>query len=200
MPVINRGHTILNDPVYLEYAAPVRMIRRLTPESRVLTSCLQELSWNVNPGGPVWEVPNMTLSGKTNIYQVGLIMASAMRLINPLPENNWRRPPPGYSVPQARQLHHNRAPPRIGVGELPPRRLNPGPKRYTNRLVRLVYLCLKHDPAQRPTATMLLHMIRQNARFQGMDAITLASGPLTTAEKALCIDVNPDKYARGKRF
>lgn len=156
---------------------------------------------------------------KTNIYQAGLIMASAMRLKQPLPENDWRIPPPNYQVPQANQLHHDNGPPiappvapaggpaagpAVGVWELSRDQLNPGPKKYSAALTNLVAQCLSRRHQQRPTAHQLLQAIQtqqqQNGIFQGMDAITLASGPLTTAEKALCIEMVPDRYAINNRF
>lgn len=137
----------------------------------------------------------MVISQTTNIYQVGLIKASAMRLLNPLPENNWRRPPPGYRVPPANQLHHDGAhAPAIGVHELSRAQLDPGPKRYSDRLVNLVWQCLRHDPTQRPTSAQLLQEIKTWANFQGMDT---AVDPLTAAQKQLCIDLDTERYTVG---
>lgn len=145
----------------------------------------------------------MTISKKTNIYQAGLIMASAIRLLHPLPENNWRQPPHNYRVPQADQLHHDPGP-AVGVSELSVDQLNPGPKKYSDDLITLVWWCLRHDGARRPTARQLLRYIdrqqQRHGRFQGMDAITSTSGPLSAAMKELCIDMEPDKYAINKMF
>lgn len=146
-----------------------------------------------------WEAPTMVISRKTNIYQVGLIMASAMRLIQPLPENNWRQPPDNYRVPSANQLHHDPGP-AVGVSELSRAQLNPGPKKYSDALVNLVWRCLRHNSVHRPRAHQLLQRIQQNANFQGMDQITAPIGTLTAAQKALCIDMNPDEYAIGNIF
>lgn len=145
----------------------------------------------------------MRISQKTNIYQVGLIMASAIRLMNPLPENDWRQPPNNYRVPQADQLHHDPGP-TVGVSELSVGQLNPGPKKYSDGLINLVWRCLRHDGAQRPTARQLLQLInreqQRHGRFQGMDAITSTSGPLSAAMRELCIDMTPDKYALNRIF
>ncbi|KAG9684367.1 hypothetical protein KCU95_g13032, partial [Aureobasidium melanogenum] len=162
----------------------------------------QENSWlyPIPMNGPFpWEASNMIITKKTNICQVGLIMASAMRLIRPLPENNWRQPPHNYRVPPADQLHHDPGP-AVGVSELSRAQLNPGPKKYSDALVNLVMQCLRHNSGHRPFAHRLLQRIQQNANFQGMDRITATSGPLTAAEKDLCIDMNPDKYAIRRRF
>jgi hypothetical protein len=146
----------------------------------------------------LWEAPNMVISQRTNIYQVGLIMASAMRLVNPLPENNWRRPPRGYRIPPANQLHHDGAnAPAIGVHELSRAQLNPGPKRYSARLIQLVWQCLRHDHTLRPTSAQLLQDIQTWANFQGMDT---AVDPLTAAQTQLCIDLDKARYAVGSRW
>jgi serine/threonine protein kinase len=143
----------------------------------------------------MWKAPNMVISQTTNIYQVGLIMASAIRLLNPLPENNWRRPPSGYRVPPANQLHHDGVnAPAIGVHELSSAQLNPGPKKYSDELVDLVWQCLRHNCAQRPTSAQLLQEIQTWANFQGMDT---AVDPLTAPQKQLCIDLDKVRYAVG---
>ncbi|KAH0368560.1 hypothetical protein KCU65_g3906, partial [Aureobasidium melanogenum] len=181
--VRNRGPIVQNDPVCLNYAAP-------------------ENSWNtpIPMHGPFpWEARNMVISKKTNIYQVGLIMASAIRLIQPLPENDWRQPPHNYRVPPANQLHHDQGP-TIGVSELSRDQLNPGPKKYSVALINLVMQCLRHNSGHRPFAHRLLQRIRLHANFQGMDQITAPIGPLTAAEKDLCIEMIPDRYAVGKIF
>ncbi|KAG9947017.1 hypothetical protein KCU85_g6171, partial [Aureobasidium melanogenum] len=181
--VRNRGPIVQSDPVCLTYAAP-------------------ENSWNtpIPMHGPFpWEAPTMIITRKTNIYQVGLIMASAMRLMQPLPENNWRQPSRGYRVPPANQLHHDPGP-AVGVSELSRDQLNPGPKKYSYALTDLVWMCLRHNSGHRPRAHQLLQRIQLHANFQGMDQITAPIGPLTAAQKNLCIDMNPDKYAVGKIF
>ncbi|KAG9560183.1 hypothetical protein KCU71_g9138, partial [Aureobasidium melanogenum] len=178
-----RGSIVQSDPVCLTYAAP-------------------ENSWlyPIPMHAPFpWEASNMAITKKTNIYQVGLIMASAIRLIQPLPENNWRVPPHNYRVPPAHQLHHDPGP-AVGVSELSRAQLNPGPKKYSDALINLVIQCLRHNSGNRPFAHVLLQSIQQNANFQGMDQITATGGPLTAAQKALCIDMNPDKYEIGKIF
>ncbi|THZ12683.1 hypothetical protein D6C91_08330 [Aureobasidium pullulans] len=82
-----------------------------------------ELAWD--PVNDTWEVPAaMHVSGKTNIYQIGMLMACAMRLEPALPENNWRLASPGYSVPLGEQLHHNAKLTGQGIQELPKRKLN----------------------------------------------------------------------------
>ncbi|KAI4849754.1 hypothetical protein E4T44_03151 [Aureobasidium sp. EXF-8845] len=126
---------------------------------------------------------------------VGLIMASAMRRLNPLPENNWRDPLPGinYAIPPANQLHHDGAgAPLVGVHELTRAQLNPGPKKYSNALVDLVEHCLRHNNNNRPSAATLLQDIRLNADFQGMDTATL---PLSAAQRKLCIELEDVRYA-----
>lgn len=141
----------------------------------------------------------MTITQRTNIYQVGLIMASAMRLVNPLPENDWREPPPNYPVLQANQLHHDGAhAPLIGVHELTRAQLNPGPRRYSQRLVRLVGRCLRHRHNLRPSAAQLLLWIQNWADFQGMDTATAAT--LTAAQRGLRVDLDPEKYSVNSIF
>jgi len=142
----------------------------------------------------------MAITQKTNIYQVGLIMASAIRLLNPLPENNWRNPGPGERVaPPANQLHHDGAiAPAVGVHELTQPQLNPGPKRYSNALVTLVWDCLRHNPTQRPTADNLLQTINANANFQGMDTATAVT--LTAAQREFRIDLDREQYTLGSLF
>lgn len=127
-------------------------------------------------------------------------MASAMRLISPLPENNWRDPRRNERVaPPANQLHHDGVnAPAIGVHELTLAQLNPGPKQYSNALVNLVWDCLRHTPAQRPTAANLLLAINASANFQGMDAATAAT--LTAAQRALRIDLDEEQYSIGSFF
>ena len=141
----------------------------------------------------------MKISKTTNIYQVGLLMASAMRLLNPLPEANWREPPPNYRVPQANQLHHDGAhAPLVGVHELTQAQLNPGPRRYSERLVRLVWRCLRHNDNLRPTAAQLLLWIQNWANFQGMDTATAAT--MTDAQRRLRVDLDPEQYSVGSVF
>jgi hypothetical protein len=169
----------------------------------MLTSDSKENAWNQAPWYPnpptFWENPNIPISKKTNIYQVGLIMASAMRRLNPLPEANWRQPPPNYAIPPANQLHHDGAnAPLVGVHELTRAQLNPGPKKYSNALVGLVEDCLRHDNNARPSAATLLQDIRQNADFQGMDRATRRS--MTAAQRKLCIELEDVRYAVGSIF
>jgi serine/threonine protein kinase len=141
------------------------------------------------------------MSKRTNIYQVGLIMASAMRRLNPLPETNWRDPLPSinYAIPPANQLHHDGlVAPRVGVHELTRAQLNPGPKKYSDALVSLVEHCLRHNNANRPSAATLLQNITLNADFQGMDTATRMS--LTAAQRKLCIDLDDERYAINSIF
>jgi serine/threonine protein kinase len=123
-----------------------------------------------------------------------------MRLVNPLPENNWRQPARNQRVPPpANQLHHDGVnAPAVGVHELTRAQLNPGPKRYSRGLVDLVEDCLRHDPTQRPTAANLLQAIQANANvnFQGMDTAV----NLTKAQKKLRIDLDTVKYSVGSIF
>jgi len=127
-------------------------------------------------------------------------MASAMRLLGHLPENNWRDPRPNERVPPpANQLHHDGVnAPAMGVHELTLAQLNPGPKRYSNALVNLVWDCLRHDPTQRPSADNLLTAINANANFQGMDTATAAT--LTAAQREFRIDLDREQYTIGSLF
>jgi hypothetical protein len=157
----------------------------------MLTRDSKENVWSHAPWFPnpptFWKCPNIPLSIETNIYQGGLIMASATRRLNPLPENNWRDPLPSinYAIPPANQLHHDGVvAPVVGVHELTRAQLNPGPKKYSNALVDLVENCLRHDDNNRRSAATLLQGIRLNADFQGMDTAVRRS--LTPAQRKLC--------------
>jgi hypothetical protein len=156
----------------------------------MLTRDSKENVWSHAPWFPnpptFWKCPNIPLSIETNIYQGGLIMASATRRLNPLPENNWRDPLPSinYAIPPANQLHHDGVvAPVVGVHELTRAQLNPGPKKYSNALVDLVENCLRHDDNNRRSAAPLLQDIRLNADFQGMDTAVRRS--LTPAQRKL---------------
>lgn len=126
----------------------------------------------------------MHVSGKTNIYQIGMLMACAMRLEPSLPENNWRLASPGYSVPLGEQLHHNAKLTGQGVQELPKRKLNyyngVHPK-YGEDLIHLVRLCLKHDPSHRPTARRLLALINAHAIFDTTRQALARGAPIPAA-------------------
>jgi hypothetical protein len=125
-------------------------------------------------------------------------MASAMRRLNPLPENDWRVPPPNYPVLPANQLHHDGVnAPAVGVHELSRAQLNPGSKKYSNALVDLVMACLRHNNNQRPAADILLRDIGLNADIDGMDT---AVRPLTAAQRKNCIDLDDERYAVNSTF
>ncbi|KAG2168301.1 hypothetical protein JADG_008040 [Aureobasidium aubasidani] len=122
-----------------------------------------ELAWDLVDD--TWEVSTaMNVSGKTNIYQVGMLMACTMRLEPSLPENNWRLASPGYSVPLGEQLHHNAKLTGQGVQELLKRKLN-----YYNGV---------HP---KPTARRLLALINAHAIFDTTRQALARGAPIPAA-------------------
>ncbi|THY48238.1 hypothetical protein D6C99_05526 [Aureobasidium pullulans] len=171
---------ILNDPMFLAFAPP-------------------ELSTLAGVG---WEVTNMRVSKKSNIYQIGLVMAAAIRRMAVVPENNWRNPPAGYNVAPADQLHHDPGP-GIGVQQIPAHKMNPGPKKYSNALINLVMTCLSPAPAQRPTAAALLAEIDRegvnNGRYKNTNTLAVGAA-IPAAMKEYRIQKTRPRYAVGRRF
>ncbi|KAG9839284.1 hypothetical protein KCU98_g9076, partial [Aureobasidium melanogenum] len=121
---------------------------------------MQELA-KINDG-VVWEVregPNTSLSNKTNIWQVGMLIACCMRLNTYLPETNWRGIASSHwETPEAEQLRFRGT---KGRRQLRRRRLFHENSRYSNPLINIVERCLRFDPSERPTPETLLRAVRR---------------------------------------
>ncbi|KAH0354943.1 hypothetical protein KCU83_g2501, partial [Aureobasidium melanogenum] len=112
--------------------------------------------------GVVWEVrdgPNTSLSKKTNIWQVGMLIACCMRLNTYLPETNWRGIASSHwEAPEAEQLRFRGT---KGRRQLRRRHLVHENSRYSNPLINTVERCLRFDPNERPTPETLLKAVKK---------------------------------------
>ncbi|KEQ93794.1 hypothetical protein AUEXF2481DRAFT_30874 [Aureobasidium subglaciale EXF-2481] len=122
-------------------------------------------------------------------------MLCALRLEPSLLETLWRNPPPGYNVPDTRQL-----------GFTHPRTTNPMRMRlddnrmrnYSVKMLELVKMCIQPVPENRPTPALLLADIQtyMAGRDGGMQA---RPGPLPwNFSQALRMSL-ADKYKVGKK-
>lgn len=142
-------------------------------------------------------VPTITLaqfSCKTNIYQLGLIMLSALRAECTLEETEWRNAA-GSILPVNQQL-----------GFAAPRTPNPmrvrlqGPEmaNYSLRLFRIVKSCLRFEPSRRPTPAALLAEVQQH--MAGRDGgMRLAKGRFPHNHSQGIRRSVADKYKIGKK-
>ncbi|THX83949.1 hypothetical protein D6D04_02726 [Aureobasidium pullulans] len=133
-------------------------------------------------------------SRKTNIYQLGLIMLSALRAECTLEETEWRNAA-GSTLPVNQQL-----------GFAAPRTPNPlrmrlqGPEmaNYSPHLFRLVGLCLELHPVNRPTPAALLAEVQ--LRMAGRDGgMRLAKGRFPHNHSQGIRRSVADKYKIGKK-
>ncbi|KAI4747482.1 hypothetical protein E4T50_02211 [Aureobasidium sp. EXF-12298] len=115
--------------------------------------------------GVAWEVkggPNTLLSNKTNVWQVGMLIACCMRLSTYLPETNWRDMDRSqWETTEVEQLRF-RGP--KGRRELKRKRLSHENSDYSIPLIGITQKCLKFDPAERPTPQALLDLVRKYMR------------------------------------
>ncbi|KAK6007134.1 hypothetical protein QM012_006142 [Aureobasidium pullulans] len=147
------------------------------------------------PGGYVQRPA--VLSSMTNIWQIGMLVLSAIRLEPHLIETQWRDPPDptNYHIPMHQAMGF-----RPGFASQPMKmRLDDAkPRRYSRQLLTLVKKCLVFDPDARITPQKLLQEVQ--AKMVGRDGGMLAArGRLPhNHPQALRMSLN-DKYKVGKK-
>ncbi|THX02804.1 hypothetical protein D6D18_03919 [Aureobasidium pullulans] len=117
-----------------------------------------------------WEVPNLTFSAKTNVWQLGMLMCCAMRLTRALPEAVWRGVDPEDLIePNSTEHLDFSKPDQRNVREI--ERDGAG---YSPELVSLVRKCLSFHQINRPSPANLLAEIQRNmvGRMNDMDTRT----------------------------
>ncbi|KEQ93798.1 hypothetical protein AUEXF2481DRAFT_6379 [Aureobasidium subglaciale EXF-2481] len=112
--------------------------------------------------GMDWEVsePGTTLSNKTNVWQIGMLIACCMRLCTYLPEMNWRgMRRADWEVAEKEQLRFRTT--SRGKHELERDKLVHENSKYSEELVEIIFDCLKFNPVERPKAEELLRRIQE---------------------------------------
>ncbi|KAI5274531.1 hypothetical protein E4T47_02453 [Aureobasidium subglaciale] len=105
--------------------------------------------------GVDWEVsePGTTLSNKTNVWQIGMLIAC-------YPETNWRgMRRADWEVAEKEQLRFST--PSRGKHELERDKLVHENSKYSEELVEIMFDCLKFNPVERPKPEELLKGIQE---------------------------------------
>ncbi|KAH0352084.1 kinase-like protein, partial [Aureobasidium melanogenum] len=115
-----------------------------------------------------YEVPGMKITHKTNVWQIGMVIACMMRLDVYLPETDWRTMP--SQVPPADELHFDDPYRR----ELKDRLFQHRNCHYSPELIGLVKDCMRFRQLLRPTPQRLLAKVQQlmQGRCGGMETYT----------------------------
>ncbi|THX03849.1 kinase-like protein [Aureobasidium pullulans] len=153
-----------------------------------------ELSKSV--GG--WEVPGLTLSAKTNVWNVGLLICCLMRLEPVLPDTEWRfTNTPPVLVPPA---HHYLQFANPQQRELLPANFQHPRANYSQALRDLARDCMRYDPNNRPTPTVLLQRVTTDmvGNTGGFDTFTGGvSGRIAWNKKERILGPRVDEWAIG---
>ncbi|THV72737.1 hypothetical protein D6C81_05137 [Aureobasidium pullulans] len=154
--------------------------------------------------GVTWEVkdgPSATLSNKTNVWQVGMLLACCMRLRPYLPETDWRDVPQmHWETPENKQLRFGK---KRGRTELSRKQLCHENSKYNSALINIVKLCLHFDPVKRPSPSSLLRGVQKYMK----DAVAGVEN-YQSVEGEADDDIQPykllkkkdDRYKIGKQF
>ncbi|THW91948.1 hypothetical protein D6D15_03493 [Aureobasidium pullulans] len=154
--------------------------------------------------GVTWEVkdgPSATLSNKTNVWQVGMLLACCMRLRPYLPKTDWRDVPQmHWETPEKEQLRFGK---KRGRPELSRKQLCHENSKYNSVLINIVKLCLHFDPVKRPSPSSLLRGVQKYMK----DAVAGVEN-YQSVEGEADDDIQPykllkkkdDRYKIGKQF
>ncbi|KAG9947018.1 hypothetical protein KCU85_g6170, partial [Aureobasidium melanogenum] len=145
------------------------------------------------PGGYVQRPA--VLSSKTNIWQIGMIVLSAIRLEPHLLETQWRSPPPNYPVPMHQAMGFR---PGFASQPMKMRLDDPKSRRYSRQLLTLVKKCLVFDPDARISPQQLLQEVQ--AMMVGRDDGMMTARGRFPHNHPLKLRMSlTDKYKVGKK-
>ncbi|KAG9601957.1 kinase-like protein, partial [Aureobasidium melanogenum] len=138
-----------------------------------------------------YEVPGLKVTYKTNVWQVGMVIACMMRLDVYLPETDWRTM--SSQVPRNTELHFDDPYRR----ELRPNLFQHRDCHYSAELIGLVQRCMRFHQIRRPTPQRLLAEVQQlmQGRCGGTETYTGdANGRIPWNKKEKLPDLQPDKW------
>ncbi|THY14487.1 hypothetical protein D6D01_08115 [Aureobasidium pullulans] len=154
--------------------------------------------------GVTWEVKDgasATLSNKTNVWQVGMLLTCCMRLRPYLPETDWRDVPQmHWETPEKEQLRFSR---KRGRTELSRKQLCHENSKYNPVLVNIVKLCLHFDPDKRPKPDSLLRGVQKHMKdaVAGVENYQLVEGEFDNdIQPYKLLKKKDDRYIIGKQF
>ncbi|THX02805.1 hypothetical protein D6D18_03920 [Aureobasidium pullulans] len=150
--------------------------------------------------GVTWEVKDgssATLSNKTNVWQVGMLLACCMSH----PETDWRDVPQmHWETPEKEQLRFGK---KRGRTELSRKQLCHENSKYNSVLINIVKLCLHFDPVKRPSPSSLLRGVQKYMKdaVAGVENYQSVEGEADDdIQPYKLLEKKDDRYKIGKQF